>query len=129
MKSNFLKIIKAKKFFFKFNLFFILIFLNIWDFVISREVFNAMVIGIFMFGPVAFLWLIGTVRAAALTILISIFEFMVMLVFVIEGFQLSGTGDSLKSLFWLPFLLMAGLNCFLGLRVYSEYREKKGGKR
>ena len=45
----------------KTNLIFIFVFLNIWDFVISRGFLNGMILGILMFGPTAFLWFIGTV--------------------------------------------------------------------
>jgi len=112
----------------KINLLFIIIFLNIWDWAISREFFNGMVLGFVMFGPAIFLWLVGTVRAAALVTLISIFEFALMTVFVLEGFELGGAATSLKSIFWLPYLLMAGVNGFWGLKIYSEYREKKNKK-
>ena len=108
----------------KINLFFIFIFLNIWDFVVSRELFNAMILGLVMFGPAAFLWLVGNIRAIALLTLISIFEFTVMLIFVLEGFQLGGLDTTLKSIFWLPFLLMAAVNGFWGLKIYSEAKEK-----
>ena len=75
---------------FKLNLFFIFIFLNIWDFSINKIFFNGMLIGFAMFIPSAFLWFVANLRAIALMTLISIFEFMVMLVFVLEGFQLGG---------------------------------------
>ena len=107
----------------KVNLLFIFVFLNIWDFVVNRVFFNGMVLGVLMFGPTAFLWLIGTLRAIALIILVSIFEFMVMLIFIAEGFELGGVGSTLKSIFWLPYLILAGLNSFWGLKIYSE---KKG---
>ena len=124
--KNFLKLTEEpKKNLVKINLLFIFIFLNFWDFVTTRELINAMVIGLAMFGPVAFLWQVGTVRAAALVTLISLFEFMMLLVFVLEGFQLSGGAATFKSLFWLPFLLMAGANGFVGLKIYTESREKK----
>lgn len=109
----------------KINLLFIFIFLNIWDFVISREVLNGMVLGILMFGPAAFLWFIGTVRAVAVVTLISIFEFTVMAVFVAESFQLSGAETTAKSIFWLPYLIMASVNGFWGLKIYSAWREKR----
>ena len=109
----------------KINLFFIFIFLNLWDYLISREFFNGMILGLVMFGPAVFLWFVGTVRAAALVTLISIFEFGVMTVFVLEGFELGGAATSLKSIFWLPYLLMAAVNGFWGLKIYSDYREKK----
>ena len=112
----------------KINLFFIFIFLNIWDFLVSREFFNGMILGLAMFGPSVFLWFVGTVRAAALVTLISIFEFGVMTVFVLEGFELGGAATSLKSIFWVPYLLMAAVNGFWGLKIYSEYREKKAKK-
>lgn len=109
----------------KINLIFIFIFLNIWDFAVSREFINAMLIGAIMFGPAAFLWVVGTLRAISLMTLLSIFEFVVMLVFIAEGFELGGAATTLKSIFWLPYLLMAAVNAFWGLRIYSEYREKK----
>ena len=108
---------------FKINLLFVIIFLNIWDFAINRIFFNGMVLGILMFGPSAFLWIIGTVRAAALVTLISIIEFMVLIIFVLEGLELSGVSATIKSAFWLPYLIMAGINGFAGLKIYSEYRE------
>jgi len=116
---------KLEKNLVRINLLFIVIFLNIWDFLISREFFNGMVLGILMFGPPTFLWIVGTARAAALTTLISIFEFAVLAVFVLEGFELGGAATTLKSVFWLPYLLMAAINGFWGLKIYSEYREKK----
>lgn len=109
----------------KINLLFIIIFLNIWDFVVSREFLNGMVLGIVMFGPAAFLWLVGTLRSTVLLTLISIFEFTVMMVFVLEGFELGGTATTLKSVFWLPYLIMAAINGFWGLKIYSENKEKK----
>ena len=72
----------------KINLLFIIIFLNIWDFAVSREFLNGMVLGIVMFGPAVFLWLVGTLRATVLLTLISIFEFAMILIFVLEGFEL-----------------------------------------
>lgn len=108
-----------------FNLVFIILFLNVWDFVISRDFINAMVIGFLMFGPTAFLWIVGTVRAAALITLISLFEFFVMVVFIGQGFELEGLASWLKSIFWLPYLIMAGTNGFWGLNIYSKYKEAK----
>lgn len=107
------------------NLLFVLVFLNIWDFVTSREIFNAMVLGIFLFAIPALLWFIGTFRAAMLNTLISISEFVVLLVFVLESFELGGAmiGAS-KSLFWFPYLLLAAFNAFWGLRIYSKNRLK-----
>ena len=109
----------------KMNLLFIFVFLNIWDFVISREILNAMVLGIVMFSPAAFLWYIGTMRAIVLLTMISIFEFTVMLVFILQGFELGGWDTTVKSIFWLPYLVMAGVNGFWGLAIYSEAKEKK----
>lgn len=109
----------------KVNLIFIFIFLNIWDFVISHSFLNGMILGIVMFGPAAFLWFVGTFRAVALVTLISIFEFMMILVFVLQGFELGGASSTLKSVYWIPFLAMAGVNTYWGLKMYSEHREKK----
>ena len=110
----------------KLNLLFMFIFLNIWDFAVNRDFFNGMVLGILMFAPAAFLWIVGTVRAAALITLISIFEFLVITIFLAEGFELGGLASTLKSIFWLPYLLVAGANGFWGLKIYTEYREKRG---
>ena len=109
----------------KVNLVFIVIFLNIWDFVVNREFLNGMVLGILMFGPAAFFWVVDSIRATALVTLISILEFIMLLILVIEGFEISGTGAGVKSIFWVPYLLMAGTNGFWGLKIYSEYRERK----
>lgn len=109
----------------KINLLFIVVFLNIWDFALSREFFNGMVLGLVMFGPAIFLWLVGNIRAIALITLVSVFEFMMLLVFILEGFQTGGTNTTLKSLFWTPYLLMAGFNGFWGLKIYSEFRERE----
>lgn len=116
---------KLEKNLVKINLLFIFIFLNIWDFILNRIFFNGMVLGILMFSPAAFLWYIGKFRAVALLTLLSIFEFTVMLVFVLEGFELGGSATGVKSLFWMPYLAMAGINGFLGLKIYSEVRERK----
>lgn len=109
----------------KINLLFILIFLNIWDFVVSHSFLNGMILGLVMFGPASFLWFVGTFRAIALVTLISIFEFMMMLVFVLQGFELGGASSTLKSIYWIPFLAMAGINTYWGLKMYSESRDKK----
>ena len=110
---------------FKLNLIFVFIFLNIWDFAVNRDFFNGMILGILMFSPAVFLWLIGTVRAAALITLISTLEFLVLAVFLFQGLELSGFGGFLESSFWLPYLIVAGINGFFGLKIYSEYREQK----
>lgn len=114
----------SKKNLFYLNLLFIFAFLNIWDYLISRDILNAMITGIFMFGPSMVLWFIAKIKGEILITLISIFEFVVMLVFVLEGFTLTGTAYAVKSIFWVPFLVMAGINSFYGLKYYSEYREK-----
>lgn len=109
----------------KINLIFIFFFLNIWDYVTSRDILNAMVLGFMMFGPATVLWVIANIRAITLLTLISVFEFTLILVFVLEGFELGGAAITWKSVFWLPYLLMAGINGFWGLKIYSENREKK----
>lgn len=109
----------------KLNLIFVFIFLNVWDWAIDRKLFNAMAIGVVLFGPAAFLWLIGNIRAIALITLISLIEFGAMAVFIAEGLQLGGEGTTLKTIFWLPYLLMAGVNGLVGLKIYSENKEKK----
>lgn len=115
----------VRKNLFKINLIFIFVFLNIWDFLINRAFFNGMVLGILMFGPNVFLWIVGTVRAAALVTLISILEFTTIAIFIAEGFELAGLAVTMKSLFWLSYLFIAGFNGFWGLKIYSQYREKK----
>ncbi len=109
----------------KINLVFIFIFLNIWDFAVNRDFFNGMVLGIFMLAPVVFLWIVGTVRAAALITLLSILEFIVMAIFLAEGFELGGLSSTLKSIFWLPYLVIAGVNLVWGLNIYTGYRESR----
>ena len=46
-------------------------------------------------------------------------------VFLAEGFELGGLESTLKSIFWLPYLVMAAINGYWGLKIYSDYREKK----
>lgn len=106
------------------NIVFVFVFLNIWDFMTSGIIFNAMPVGAALFIPIAFLWYLDKFRATMLLTLISIFEFMLMFVFVWEGFELSGVAYSAKSIFWLPFLLAAGINGFLGLNVYAKVKKK-----
>lgn len=106
------------------NIIFVFGFLNIWDFLINGVLFNGMVVGAIMFLPVAFLWFLNRFRAIVLLTLISIFEFMVMVIFIWEGFELGGATYSAKSLFWVPFLLAAGVNGFLGLNIYSKVKKK-----
>ena len=117
---------KPEKFYFRANLVFIFLFLNLWDLVINKILFNGMVMGVFMFGPTAFLWLFGSIRSAAVVTLISIAEFMVMLVFVGEGVELGGTVLSFKSVFFVPFFIWAGVNGYWGLKRYYDFKEKKG---
>ena len=107
------------------NLLFIFVFLVIWDFANNKQFLNAMTLGAVIFGPMALLWFVGTFRAVALIVLISIFQFMVLLVFIAEGFELSGLDSTLKSIFWIPYLIMAGVNGFWGLKIYSYVKERK----
>ena len=107
----------------KINLVFIFIFLNIWDYVTNREFFNAMAIGIFMLGPVVFLWWLGKHRAIALLTLISVVEFVMIAIFIAESIELSGLATTMKSVFWLPYLAIAGYNSYWGLNLY--YKKKK----
>ncbi len=119
---------KSLNFYLKANLVFIFVFLNLWDFAINRIIFNGMITGIFMFGLITFLWLFTSIRAASLITLISILEFGVMLVFVGEGLVLGGTTFSLKSAFFLPFLVWSGVNTYWGLKKYYLFKEKKDPK-
>ena len=109
----------------KANLLFMFVFLNIWDFAINRIFFNGMVLSVVMFGPIVFLWYLGKFRAVVLLTLLSIFEFVVMLIFVLQGFELGGLAITLKSVFWIPYLLMAGVNMVFGLKIYAEAKEKQ----
>jgi len=110
------------------NLLFIFIFLVIWDYANNKQFLNAMSIGAVLFGPMAFLWFMGTFRAIALLVLVSIFQFMVLTIFIAEGFELAGLDSTLKSIFWIPYFVMAGVNGFWGLKMYSEIKEKKISK-
>ncbi len=109
----------------KVNLLFIFIFLNIWDFAINRDFFNGMILGVLMFAPIVFLWIIGTVRAAALITILSILEFVVMAIFLAQAFALSGLSSTQKSIFGLPYVVAAGVNCYWGLKIYNQYRDRK----
>ena len=115
---------KKTKFYFYANLLFIFVFLNAWDFALNKVIFNAMLLGIIMFGPVAVLWFLGKFKAVVLLTLISIFESMMFLVFIAESIELSGNGSYSKSLFLLPYLIFAAVNGFWGLSIYSK-REAK----
>ena len=106
------------------NIFFVFIFLNVWDFAINRSFFNGMILGVVMLAPVCFLWFIARFKAVVLLTLISLFEFMVMLIFVWEGFELNGFSATVKSVFWIPFLVAAGVNTFWGLSIYSKSTKK-----
>jgi len=107
------------------NLLFVLVFLNIWDYVTSKELFNAMVLGIFIFGIPMILWFWGSFRAVMLNTLVSILESVILVVFILQSFELAGfsTGVS-KSFFWFPYLLLAIFNALWGLRIYSKNKEK-----
>lgn len=107
----------------KFNLFFVLVFLNIWDFIISRELLNASVLGIIMFAPATILWLIDSFKAAMLGTLYSLFLAAVLAVFFVEGYQ-GGTGWLIKISFWLPYLVVAVVNAVIGLRIYGKHKRK-----
>lgn len=118
--GDFLKVgKKVEKRLFFLNLLFIFVFLNIWDFAVNQAFFNGMIIGVIMFSPIVFFWFLAKFRAIVLLTLLSIFEFVVMLVFVLEGFELGGS-LSVKSVFWLPFLFISGVNMIVGLNIYSE---------
>lgn len=126
--SKKLKILKIKKpsfsesakFNLNFNLVFIFLFLNVWDYALNRTFLNGMFLGLVMFVPAVVLWFLNRFKGVVLLTIISIFEFMGMLVFVWEGFELSGIGYSSKSIYWIPFMLVAGLNAFWGLSIYSK---------
>src|SRR3989344_2412794 len=110
---------------FKLNLIFVFIFLNIWDFAVNRDYLNGMILGILMFSPAIFLWFIGTVRAEALITLVYTLGFLVLSVLFLQGLELSGFRGFLETSFLLPYLIVAGINGFFGLKIYSEYREQK----
>lgn len=107
----------------KFNLFFVFVFLNIWDYIISRQLFNAMVLGIVMFAPVIFLWSIKSFKTSMLATLYSIFLSSVLSVFFVEGYE-AGAGWFVKISFWLPYLLAAVINAVWGLRIYAKYKTR-----
>lgn len=112
----------------KTNLIFIFIFLNVWEFILSRELFNGMIFGLLMFGPVAFLWFMKTLRASMLATFVSIFEVTILSVFVIEGFEFGGALAAVKSVYWLPYLAMATVNMVVGLKIYADFKEKRTKK-
>lgn len=110
---------------FKTNILFIFVFLNIWEFIVARDLFNGMIFGLTMFGPIAFLWRLANLRASMIATFISIFEVTVLSVFVIEGFEFGGASAALKSFYWVPYLGMATVNMVVGLRIYAELRATK----
>ena len=112
----------------KFNLVFIFIFLNVWDFLISRQLFNAMVLGIIMFAPLTFLWAVKSFKVSMLATFYAILLSSTLAVFFIEGYE-AGSGWILKISFWLPYLLVAIVNAFWGLKIYSKHKAKlaRGG--
>ncbi len=107
----------------RFNLVFVFIFLNIWDVIISRQLFNAMVLGIVMMAPTTILWTVKSFKASMLATLYSIFLSSVLTVFFVEGYE-AGTGWFIKISFWLPYLAVSMINAFWGLRIYSKYKAK-----
>ncbi len=109
----------------KTNLLFIFVFLNVWEFILSRELFNGMIFGLLMFGPVAFLWFLKTLRASMLATFISVFEVTVLAVFATEGFEFGGALAAAKSIYWVPYLAMAIINMIVGLRIYAKFKESK----
>lgn len=120
-----IKLLGRTNWMFKANVIFVFVFLNIWDFVTSREIFNAMVLGLFMFTIPAILWLSRDFKIVMLNTLISIMEFVTLLVFVMQSFEIGGAmNGASKSLFWMPYLLLAGFNAFWGLRIYSKNKKR-----
>lgn len=119
------KLLSKSHWIFQVNLLFVLVFLNIWDYITSREIINAMILGILLFGLPMILWFFGTFKTVMLGTLISILEFVVLVIFILQSFELGGleTGAS-KSLFWMPYLLLAAFNTFWGLRIYSKNQAK-----
>lgn len=107
----------------KFNLLFVLVFLNIWDFIISREFFNASILGIIMFAPATILWFIDSFKAAMLATLFSLFLAAILAVFFVEGYY-GGAGWLVKLSFWLPYLAVAVVNAIWGLRIYGKHKRK-----
>lgn len=104
------------------NLLFIFVFLNIWDFAVSRKIFNAMPIGIIIFSVPAILWLVGKMWSIAMLTLISVVQFLIIGVLLLQGIQISGAGITTKTFFFLPFLAMTVLNMVWGLKFYGKFR-------
>lgn len=116
LKKNNLNIVK-------FNLIFVFIFLNVWDFIISRQLFNAMVLGVVMFGPVIFLWSIKSFKTSMLATLYSIFLSSVLTVFFVEGYE-PGASWLIKTSFWMPYLFTSVINAIWGLSIYAKYKTR-----
>lgn len=109
------------------NLLFVFVFLNIWEFALSREFINGMVLGVLIFGPITLLWFIKSLKSVMLATLLSIFEATILAVFVVEAFEFGGAFATLKSLYWLPYLFMAFINVVFGLGVYNAYKNGRLG--
>lgn len=107
------------------NLLFVIVILNLWDLALNGKISDAAVLGILMFGPVMFLWHFKTIKTVAILILISLCEFVVMLIFIFQGLVLVGFESALRALFWLPYLIAAGANCFWGLKIYTKLKAAK----
>ncbi len=117
--------LKSPKEIFVLNLLFVFIFLNVWDLLISHKIFNAMAMGMFIFAPSLILWIFGKTWSVALVTLVSLIQFIILGVLILQGMQISGTDITLKTVFFAPFLLMAGVNMILGLSIYTKKVEAK----
>ncbi|MBI3342266.1 hypothetical protein HY024_04040 [Candidatus Curtissbacteria bacterium] len=123
--DKFKKMFGKQNWMFKLNIIFVVVFLNVWDYLTSGELINGMVLGFFMFGIPMVLWLIKDFRAAMANTFLSIMEFATLLVFMVQSFEIGGAANgAYKSLFWLPYLLLAGFNAYVGLRIYSKNKAK-----
>lgn len=121
---KFLKFKKPKDIFVV-NLLFVLIFLNVWDLVISHKIFNSMAIGIFLFSAPALLWLVSKIWSIALLTLISFVQLVMISVLLLQGIEVSGLGITSKTIFFTPFLAMNGLNMVWGLKFYTNFKTGK----
>lgn len=110
--------IKKPKNIFVVNLLFVFVFLNAWDLAISHKIFNSMAIGVFLFSAPAVLWLVSKRWSIALLTLISFVQFVMILVLLLQGIEVSGFGITSKTIFFMPFLLMNVLNMVWGLKFY-----------
>ncbi len=104
----------------KTNLVFILVFLVIWELLLSGELFNGMIFGLMLFGPVAFLWYLDKIRASMIATLVSVFEVTILAVFLVESIQFGGAAATVKSIYWIPYFAMAVINTIVGLRIYKQ---------